>query len=629
MKDRIRKIYSLLLPVLAGAVFLLYPSQAKANDIIDGILGWFADTVQAFIEFIFGSCPRASHYLDKYTGENSCWICKLFDKIFDAINLLASAVYDQVHLGCMAFLGVLLAIYILFRVGKGFLSFQAQDPGNFYNQIGKTFFRTVVVCAFLLQPAGVIGYWIVSPFVELAVSFNRVILDGFVNGNTIYTSMSNAEIDDMKKWVEEQITHLRESNAGEGPYLTDEEKERIKADIKEQADTYTKYLKHLESEESHSLSVLNSCTNVDMTASDAAEDRKLFNDQIRASLECMIKGLYSESAYSLAVAAYMICHSFNLDGNGHLWWPNWGTLLSGIAIWFVGFIIIVMFAFKIMDATVRMGVLCALLPLLLVAWVFPVSAEYTKQGAKIMLQVMLTYIITAIVMALVIVIMMKAFSDNADGFELRESFNINDTQSIANHVGISTGVFFAGILSLILALLTMGVIDKIVYEYGGVDFGKNASDSVGGMVVRITTMSAQAASRGARLGATWTTTKVQDMLTARKISNADKQSKGAATKNSYNASAAGTGATGGDQGKNGNNAQDATKSGQEQINNQEGSQNTESQEGEKLENEPKHGLSKDINDVADEAERAKSSEAETAWVEEESKNNGDESEKSE
>jgi len=547
MKGMIKRFSCLLLSALAGTVFLLYPSQAKA-DLLGDIAGWFTDTVQAFIEFIFlDKCPDASHYLSDNLSENSCWICKLFSKVFEAINLLTTAIYNQIHIGCMSLLAVFLAIYVLFRTGKAFLSLQPQDPMNFFNQLGKTFFRTVVVCAFLIQPAGVIGYWIVSPFVELAVSFNRVVLDSFTNASPTYVEMTDKEKKDMREWVQKQISDLQYGGGVNiSVYATDEEKKEIQANLEQQVRDYTKYL---DSGTNHSFSVLSTCDNVEMNETQAAADGRMFNEQIRRSLECMIKGLYSEGAYTIALASYMICSSFRSAMNGHIWWPNWNILLTGGSIWFAGFIIIIMFAFKIMDATVRMGVICALLPLLLVAWVFPVSAEYTKQGAKIMLQVMITYIVTAIIMALAIVIVMDSFSDNTDGFNLRQAFNANEAKAIAEHVSISAGLFFAGLISIILAILTMGTINKIAYEYGGVDFGNNASDSIGGMVTRITLMSAQAASRGMRVGVALAGTRVKDRYALHKQNKADKKSKAAAAKGTYNGKGDGKAGSSDDKGK--------------------------------------------------------------------------------
>lgn len=493
MKGMIKRYFNLILPVFTGGVLLLFPSKAFAlllgfgsfspfKGAIDFISNLIKPVIDWFIELIFGKCPDAQDYLSRNLGENSCWICKLFDKIFDAINLLATSVYNKTHMSFISLLAVCLGLYIVLRIGKAFLSLQPQDPMDFWNQMGKVLFKTIVASALLVQPAGVLGYWLVSPFIELSVSFNQVILESLVEG-AAYTELSENERKNAEKWVQEQLEKINQSDGAA-------------ADSTE----YLDYLSAWRGISNLSYSSLTQCTAVQMTEAEAAKDGKLFNSQIRNALECMVKGLYKEAAFALSVSSYMICHGFRY-GTIPLIDTHWGMLFAGIAMWATCFIIIIMFAFKIIDATVRLGILCALLPMFVVAWVFPPTVSYTKKAVQILIQVMLMYIVTAIIMALAIVIIMNAFSVDTIDFDLRQAFNNNKTKEIGDNIGVSAGAFFIGLFCCVLAVLVMKIIDKVAEEYGGVDFGANTGDSVGAMATKVAMMTTQTAVRSAKLAA--------------------------------------------------------------------------------------------------------------------------------
>lgn len=489
MKVMFKKCFSFMTPILTGLVFLLFPSKAFAfwdsiknafKSAVDYVGGLFKKVVNWVLDFVFGSCPNPNTLLNRNLSDDGCWICKLFNKIFEAINLLATSVYNHIHMSVISLLAICLAFYILFRVGKAFLSFQPQDPMDFWNQMGKVFFKTIIACAFLVQPAGILGYWIVSPFIELAVSFNQVILESLMTSET-YNQTPEEEKSITDAWAEELLQKVQEGGGTGVEYL--------------------EYISYSKGNSTSSFDTLASCTSLEMTEAEAAADGNLFNAQIRQSLECMIKGLYKEAAFAISVASYIICKSWRHmnDIAGFIPFPNFGALLAGLAMWATCFFVIVLFAFKIIDATVRLGILCTLLPILLVAWVFPPTVEYAKKGVHILVQVMLTYIITAVIMGLAIIIIMNAFSGEAAEFDLKSAFLDDKAEEIGNNIGIFTGTFFIGLFCCVLAFLVMGIIDKIATEYGNVQFGDNTTESIGGMLVKNTLMAAQFSSRSAKL----------------------------------------------------------------------------------------------------------------------------------
>ena len=570
-----KKYFGFIFPVLAGAVFLLYPSKAHAGlfdglvEAVQGAIGWVSDQINNVInwilDFVFGlKCPSPADLLSKNLSDDGCWVCKIFAKIFQAINLLATSVYNNIHVSAISLLAVCLGIFILFRVGKAFMTFQPQDTMDFWNNMAKVLLKAVVASALLLQSASVIGYWIVSPFIEMAVSFNQVVLDSLVSDTQIYREVSEEQKQIVDEWAE-QLLEKAKSTEGSGVEYLDYVAYSKAKGSNESFLTFTTCEYTAEDSgdggekdwwgqvvDDVSSSVTSAtcdwfgwwCPAQEEEKEEVVEDTDtIFTPEIRQSLTCMIRGLYKEAAFALSVASFMICNAWRMERFAAIFpFPNFGVLIAGLAMWLTCFVMTVMFAFKIVDATVRLGIICALLPLLIVAWVFPPTVSYAKKALQITIQIMLTYVVTAIIMALGIMIIMNAFSMEDTDFNLREAFLGSESDAIKqikDHISLFTGSFFIGLFCCVLAALIMKLVDKIASEYGGVDFGENTGDSVGAMAMKTMAVASQIGVRGVRLAGAKFGYGLLDRHRAHKDSRRDaKESKKSVASSTYSKAAA-------------------------------------------------------------------------------------------
>lgn len=130
---------------------------------------------------------------------------------------------------------------------------------------------------------------------------------------------------------------------------------------------------------------------------------------VRASLECMIDAIASGLAKSQAIAQGMRCGSAfwaHVDiwvvPCAEIYIPNplmwlFGAVL-GCLFWMIAFL----FPITMLDVIFRIGLMVGMLPLFLVAWVFPATRNVAKTGWDIFFHSALVFSIAALLVAMIV-----------------------------------------------------------------------------------------------------------------------------------------------------------------------------------------------------------------------------------
>ncbi len=464
---------------------------------------------QDLVNFALGVCPSGMAVLEDHLS--SCWICTLFYKIFDAINLLSSAVYEYIRDPSITLMAMILAFWIAFRIGKVFINFQPPDPMDFWNQNGQVFFRVMFATALLLQPVSVMSYWIISPLVEFGGGFTQIVLSSYSGVASFNATMEQLDSSSKDEKFEERE---KRQNEAFGIDLTTAASlvqpgnplalPMVVGTRTLKAIETANYEKSLETmQEQKTTDKLNNliyCDIPEITEEEANAEGKVLNTQTRAALECMVEGLYKELAFPLALGSTMICNAWNANVFLGIKLPSIGLLLAGLIIWMAGFFLLLFFAFKIIDATMRLGVVVSIMPLLIVAWVFPQTVEYTKKGFNMLLNIIMIYIVLAIVMALAIILILLAFQ--GDGAEnIRQMFLENNIKGIDEAIAFPSWGFLLALSCFIIAIKIIDTVNTTASELTEVEFGNNAADRVGVMISTITTNTIKSSATIAKTGA--------------------------------------------------------------------------------------------------------------------------------
>lgn len=129
-----------------------------------------------------------------------------------------------------------------------------------------------------------------------------------------------------------------------------------------------------------------------------ANDTALLPVTLFAKLDCFIRAIQSEIAVSQAIGSSLICVGRNEASNAIGIW-DFGMVFQGLIIWGFAIMLSLSFAFYLIDATVMLGIVGALMPFLIASWPFKVTSSYTKKGLEMFLNTFFVYVFMGIVVS--------------------------------------------------------------------------------------------------------------------------------------------------------------------------------------------------------------------------------------
>lgn len=194
---------------------------------------------------------------------------------------------------------------------------------------------------------------------------------------------------------------------------------------------------------------------------------------VRSSLKCMIEAIASGLAPSQAIAQGMRCGAFFYwDGLPIL--PNPIMWAWGCALGTLFYIIAFLFPITMLDVIFRIGLMVGMIPLFIVAWVFPATRRFAKTGWDVFFQSAIIFVVTAIIVSMIVSMVEHAWVATADadvdtframmqGNKYPEAFKLlTDKSAVAS-------------LFIVLAVAVWGLImapktDKLASEFTGGDF---------------------------------------------------------------------------------------------------------------------------------------------------------------
>ena len=125
-------------------------------------------------------------------------------------------------------------------------------------------------------------------------------------------------------------------------------------------------------------------------------------------LDCFIRAIQFELSVPQAIGSSLMCVSRNEAASGNVLSvpiPDFSMLFQGLIIWVFAWLISLAFAFYLVDATVRLGIVGALMPFLIASWPFKVTSKYTNQGFTMFMNTFFTYAFMGLVVSINIQLM--------------------------------------------------------------------------------------------------------------------------------------------------------------------------------------------------------------------------------
>lgn len=202
---------------------------------------------------------------------------------------------------------------------------------------------------------------------------------------------------------------------------------------------------------------------------------------VRESLKCMIEKIASGMAESQAVAQGLRCGAFFWFKVPVLKWyiPNplmWGVgMLFGCMFWFISF----MFPIAMMDVIFRIGLLVGMLPLFIVAWIFPITSRYAKTAWNIFLHSCMVFAITGVIISMITAMLENAWNGTDSGAMGTFMTNMRASSYVDawDEMLAAGGVFnlFMVLACTVWAIYVAPIADDLSGKFVGAEFSSNCA----------------------------------------------------------------------------------------------------------------------------------------------------------
>lgn len=233
-------------------------------------------------------------------------------------------------------------------------------------------------------------------------------------------------------------------------------------------------------------------------------------------LECFIQAVQAELAIPQSIGSTLMCvsrHAASQDLGAiglvvDVRLPDFSMMFQGLIIWVFAWLISLAFAFYLIDATVRLGIIGALMPFLVASWPFKVTSKYTSQGWSMFMNTFFTYVFMGLVVSVNIQLMGYSLTGAKGGFKAIEAA-LN--QDMVTELQELLDIGFAGFLVLIASCIFGFKLTAQATELAGSMAG-GGSSAIGANIGGLAASAAKAGTLGAGK-ATWGATKMAGNVT--------------------------------------------------------------------------------------------------------------------
>lgn len=228
----------------------------------------------------------------------------------------------------------------------------------------------------------------------------------------------------------------------------------------------------------------------------------LLPSYLYTQLECFIQAVQAELAVSQAIGSSLMCVARNAGAQDlgivtdilDFRLPDFSMLFEGLIIWVFAWLLSLAFAFYLVDATVRLGIVGALMPFLIACWPFKVTSKYTTQGFTMFMNTLFTYVFMGLVVSINIQLISVSMTGVQGGQDaVIAALNSNQIKELQELLDIGFAGFLILIASCIFGFKLCGQASELAGSMAGGGGGKPIAPQIGGMGYNV----AKAATLGA------------------------------------------------------------------------------------------------------------------------------------
>lgn len=369
----------------------------------------------------------ASNFADTITsymqGGSYCWFCPIFVAIFKGIDSIATNIAMQLAGAFLALLAAGLLFWIVFYVGRSLLQMQPIDVSKFFTDMLGTTGRAVVAAALLYSFFGIFTY-LISPILTMSMGLSSSIMEA--GGFTA------------------SITNSSQTFA------------------KQTKGRATFALCKAQTDENQNITGYTGASNCDEAW---GEGNHAFTKEVCSAMECSIRSMSASLIGGMAIGSSLTWAGFT----GPIWKWSFGAIFTGVIIVIGYFLIFLAFPFKMIDALIRLGFVCALAPLFIVLWVFPATRTYTQKAWQMLLGSCMTFVFLAVIMVLILSILSFALPQGSALNNMLTAL-LNDQNTLAlSYMDFSGSQFFITIAVCFIGWKLLDAAETFSTTFGGVN----------------------------------------------------------------------------------------------------------------------------------------------------------------
>lgn len=222
-----------------------------------------------------------------------------------------------------------------------------------------------------------------------------------------------------------------------------------------------------------------------------------FPPSMKVGLRCMIEGIKEEVAFVKAIGSVLMCIAIKHDKTFFI--PNISMLLQGLSIYIIASIVIFVFPFYLIDAALRLGIVGAMMPLFVAAWVFKATRSFAVKGWNMLLSTVFLFIAMSII-AILDMQLLGSLIGSLDGLEA--AFNSGKVKKIEEILEMSSAGFLQTCAIGYFVIKLIQKCDPIAKHFSETGFDSGIGSKLGGMAVKAISTPAQRAGAAVAGGAT-------------------------------------------------------------------------------------------------------------------------------
>ncbi len=207
-----------------------------------------------------------------------------------------------------------------------------------------------------------------------------------------------------------------------------------------------------------------------------------FPASMKQSMTCLIAGMQSQLAHVIAIGAAVKCIATEYYGIFEL--SRYSLWIMGVSIYVVLIVLLFCFPFYLIDSMIRLGLSLSMLPLILVAWAFDSTKNFSQKAWDMFLRAAMTFVIMALMIGFVVAMVGYIFGSIPEIEKIINGDDIEELKKVFSFTGIKfIQVIAVGVVGFALIGSCGEFASTICGGGGGWSTGGNASigASVGAM----------------------------------------------------------------------------------------------------------------------------------------------------